>query len=706
MQNTQLKTKVQERPFILDPLYKSITTLPGVGPRNAKLFERLLGGERLWDLLCHTPVDIVERVALKSPTEKDTGKVVILDVQVHKHSVSRKRNVPSRIHCLAGETPLDLVFFHVRGDYITKNFPVGAVKQISGTLVYYRGRAQITHPDFFTQKDSAGEFDKVEPVYPMTQGLGAKVIRKAVLASLEQIPDLEEWQDPTVIKARSWESWSECLKAVHQPMAENMLAPDHKHRMRLAYDEMLAHQLALALIRKATQKAKGRAFSGITGALRSKFLQELPFTLTGAQQRVISEIDEDMISPLAMIRLVQGDVGSGKTMVACAAMLNAVECGAQAALMAPTEILARQHAESLGPLLDTLGIRYVVITGRDKGKAKELLLKQVQNGAAQIVIGTHALFQDKVEFQDLGLAVIDEQHRFGVQQRLQLSQKGDTDVLVMTATPIPRTLALTAYGDMEVSRIDEKPAGRKPIDTRLVPKEKLESMVAGLVRQIKEEQAQIYWVCPLVEDSEVLDLAAAEERFDVLQSILGDRVGLVHGRMKGEDKDSVMQKFAAGDLDVLVATTVIEVGVNVPNASIMVIEHAERFGLAQLHQLRGRVGRGERQSHCVLLYGGPLSQTGKARLKIMRDTEDGFIIAEEDMRLRGAGDILGTRQSGLPDYMLTDLTSHGDLIAMARDEAKLIVQKDPRLSSERGEALKHLLYLFNLKEALENLRSG
>tara|TARA_R110002126_G_scaffold13118_1_gene56104 strand:+ start:350509 stop:352629 length:2121 start_codon:yes stop_codon:yes gene_type:complete len=706
MQNTKLKAEVQGRPFILDPLYRSVTALPGVGPRSAKLFERLCDGERLWDLLCHAPVDVVERTHIENPVEGDSGKVVIVNVNVHEYSIGRKRNMPSRIHCVAGDAQLDLVFFHAREDYLKKSFPIGETQQISGTLAFYRGRAQITHPDFATSKDEEGIFDKVEPVYPLTQGLGHKVLRKAILVALEQAPDLEEWQDPSVIKARGWSKWRESLLSLHHPMSESMVSLDCKARLRLAYDEMLAHQLALTLIRRAQQKAKGRAFTGISGALRSLLLQNIPFTLTAAQQRVIGEIDEDMISPLAMVRLVQGDVGSGKTVVACAAMLNAVECGAQAALMAPTEILARQHAESLGPLFEKLGVRYVVLTGRDKGKAKDLLLKQVQNGAAQIVIGTHALFQDKVEFQDLGLAVIDEQHRFGVQQRLRLSQKGVSDVLVMTATPIPRTLALTAYGDMDVSRIDEKPAGRKPIDTRLLPKSKIEGMVAGLIRKIKEDRAQIYWVCPLVEDSEVLDLAAAEERFDVLQSILGERVGLVHGRMKAEDKDAVMKKFAAGDLDILVATTVIEVGVNVPNATIMVIEHAERFGLAQLHQLRGRVGRGERQSHCMLLYATPISETGKSRLKIMRDTEDGFLIAEEDMRLRGVGDILGTRQSGLADYMLADLSSHGELIAMARDEAQLIVQKDPRLTSDRGQALKNLLYLFNLKEALENLRSG
>jgi ATP-dependent DNA helicase RecG len=706
MQNTKLKTQAQERPFILDPLYKSVTSLAGVGPRNAKLFERLCGGERIWDLLCHLPVDVIDRVAITSPSEGDSGKAVIVDVQIQKYSIARKRAAPTYIHCTAGGAAIDLVFFHAREDYLKKNFPIGETKQISGSLVFYRGRAQITHPDFALAGERVSDFDKVEPIYPMTQGLGHKILRKAIKTSLQNVPALPEWQDPTVLKSRGWSGWNEALETIHNPLSAEMVAPDYKARLRLAYDELLAHQLALTLIRLSQQKAKGRAFSAITGDLRSRFLQNLPFTLTGAQIRVIAEIDEDMISPLAMIRLVQGDVGSGKTMVACAAMLNAVECGAQAALMAPTEILARQHGQSLGPLFDKLGLRYIVLTGRDKGKAKELLIQQIENGAAQIIIGTHSLFQDKVKFKDLGLAVIDEQHRFGVQQRLQLSQKGETDVLVMTATPIPRTLALTAYGDMEISRIDEKPAGRKPIETVLVPKNKIEDMVAGLIRKIRDERAQIYWVCPLVEESEILDLAAAEERYDVLKSIVGDRVGLVHGRMKAADKDSVMQKFAAGDLDVLVATTVIEVGVNVPNATIMVIEHAERFGLAQLHQLRGRVGRSDLQSHCILLYGNPLSVAGKARLKIMRDTEDGFIIAEEDMRLRGIGDILGTRQSGMADYMLADLSEHGDLVAMARSEAQLIVQKDPRLTSERGGAIKNLLHLFNLKEALENLKSG
>ncbi|MFP4313221.1 MAG: ATP-dependent DNA helicase RecG, partial [Alphaproteobacteria bacterium] len=433
----------------------------------------------------------------------------------------------------------------------------------------------------------------------------------------------------------------------------------------------------------------------------------LPFDLTGAQRRTLDEIDADMDTPHKMLRLVQGDVGSGKTIVAALAMLRAVECGAQAALMAPTEILARQHYEGLKTYLEAAGVRVIVLTGRDKGKARETMLGQIKNGAAQIVIGTHAIFQDAVEFHDLGLAVIDEQHRFGVHQRLALSSKGKgTDILVMTATPIPRTLTLTAYGDMDVSRIDEKPPGRQPIDTRLISAEKIEEMIAGLRRQI-EAGSRVYWVCPLVEESEKIDLAAAEERYDILKHFLGEeRVGLIHGRMKGEEKDAAMEKFVRGDIAILVATTVIEVGVNVPEATIMVIEHAERFGLSQLHQLRGRVGRGSDKSYCFLLYHGPLGETAKERLSTMRDTEDGFLIAEKDLQLRGAGDILGTRQSGMVEFKLAIPSEHSDLIAAARDDARLIIDKDPKLESERGKALKHLLYLFERDQAIKYLESG
>ncbi len=474
---------------------------------------------------------------------------------------------------------------------------------------------------------------------------------------------------------------------------------------RLAYDEMLANQLALTLMRHKNKKQNGRNFKG-NGGLRQKLLSALPFALTGAQKRALDEIYADMATPHRMLRLLQGDVGSGKTIVAALAMLNAVECGAQAALMAPTEILARQHAESLKPWLDAAGVPFTVLTGRDKGKARETLLRKIADGECRIVIGTHALFQDDIAFADLGLAVIDEQHRFGVQQRLRLSAKGKgVDVLVMTATPIPRTLEMTAYGDMDVSRLNEKPPGRKPVDTRLIPQDRLDAMIEGLARRM-QAGARAYWVCPLVEESELIDLAAAEARYEILQARFGARAGLIHGRMKPDERDTVMQAFAKGEKTLLVATTVIEVGVNVPEATVMVIEHADRFGLAQLHQLRGRVGRGADASYCFLVYGTPVSETAKARLTLMRDTEDGFLIAEKDLELRGSGDILGTRQSGDQGFRLAELPAHTELLAAARDDARLILEKDPELQTERGRALRTLLYLFEKDQSIRYLRSG
>jgi len=502
-----------------------------------------------------------------------------------------------------------------------------------------------------------------------------------------------------------WPDWKASILSLHNPASEKDLEASNPAQTRLAYDEFLANQLTLAILRLKQRKLKGRSFS-THGANRQKLLASLPWQLTSFQKEALGEIDADMAAPHRMLRLLQGDVGSGKTIVAALAMMNVVDSGAQATLMAPTEILARQHIETLKPYLDAAGIPFTILTGRDKGKARETILDDIASGKAKIIIGTHALFQEGVEFADLGLAVIDEQHRFGVHQRLQLSSKGlGTDVLVMTATPIPRTLTLTAYGDMEVSRIVGKPAGRKPIDTRLIPQDTLDDMIGRIGEQIKKG-VQIYWVCPLVEESEILDLAAAEERHLVLQQFYGDKVGLIHGRMKPKDKDAVMEKFAAGEISILVATTVIEVGVNVPNATIMVIEHAERFGLAQLHQLRGRVGRGDQQSYCFLVYASNLTETARERLKILRQTEDGFLIAEKDLELRGSGEVLGTKQSGLIEFRLANLAAHSDLLLSARHDSALILEKDPDLKTPRGEALRTLLYLFERDQAISYLRSG
>lgn len=695
---------MSQRPFDLDPLFRNINTLPGIGPRIEKRIESLINGSKLLDLFYHAPVDFIDRRFSCPISECPNGKIVTMAVRVGRHSPNARKSLPYRVECTDQSGTISLVFFHARKDWITKILPPDKNIVISGKVEYFQGKPQMMHPDIASLEERA-TLETVEPIYPLTAGVTNKVLNKAHKSARDSIPILAEWLDPKHKEREKWQTWDACIRTLHEPMNEDALEPHHPIRMRLAYDELLANQLTLALVREQQKSINGRSFQSL-GALRKKVEEALPFNLTEAQKRSLKDIDTDMNAPARMMRLLQGDVGSGKTVVACMAMLNAVENGAQAALMAPTEILARQHAQSLKPWLDAAGVRFVIITGRDKGKVRETLLSQIKNGAAQIVIGTHVIFQDVVKFHDLGLAVIDEQHRFGVEQRMALASKNKgTDILMMTATPIPRTLALTSYGDMELSKLDEKPPGRKPVETLLFSKDKLEHVIAGLKRKISEG-VHAYWVCPLVEESELMDLAAAEERFDVLQSIFGDRIGLVHGRMKPNEKDDVMQKFTTGQLDILVATTVIEVGVNVPEATIMVIEHADRFGLSQLHQLRGRVGRGAEQSYCFLIYSPPLGETATQRLNIMRDTEDGFIIAEKDLELRGSGNILGTQQSGTTAFKIANLNAHSDLLAMARDDAQLILNKDPKLKTPRGKSLRTLLYLFEQDQAIQYFKGG
>jgi ATP-dependent DNA helicase RecG len=705
-QETEVKTEVKTgRPFALDPLFRAVTALPGIGPRNGKLMEKLTGGPKVLDVLFHKPIDFVDRRFAPKIKDAPNGKIATLTLKVGKHFPNARPGLPYRVWCTDETGTINLVFFHAHKDWIQKQLPENAAVIVSGRVEYFQGNPQMVHPDAIGALEDRTSIETVEPVYPLTAGVTNKLVRKAVQGALGFVPKLPEWLDDSYKKKQGWAEWDEAIKTLHNFSDESGLNPLTITRARLAYDELLSNQLTLALVRNRQKKVNGRAFE-ISQRLREAVLKVLPFELTGAQRRSLAEIDKDMTQPARMLRLLQGDVGSGKTVVACLAMLNAVESGTQAAFLAPTEILARQHAESLRPWLDAAGVRYIVLTGRDKGKTRETLLQQIANGAAQIVIGTHAIFQEGVEFADLGMAVIDEQHRFGVHQRLMLSAKGKgTDVLVMTATPIPRTLTLTAYGDMEVSRLDEKPPGRKPIDTRLIPIEKIDEMVDGLARQIKTS-ARVYWVCPLVEESELIDLQAAEDRYDILKAKFGTRVGLIHGRMKPLEKDAAMEKFSKGEIDILVATTVIEVGVNVPEATVMIIEHAERFGLSQLHQLRGRVGRGGDKSYCFLLYVGPLGETAKERLSIMRQTEDGFLIAEKDLELRGAGDLLGVRQSGMETFRLADLTVHRELLNAASDDARLIIHRDPDLKSERGQALRTLLYLFERDQAIQYLKSG
>ena len=692
------------RPQALFPLFVPVTALPGVGPRLAPLWERL-AGPMVVDLLWHRPSGVVDRRFSPKIAEAPAGRVATLTVQVDAHMPSSGPKRPYRVRCVDETGFLHLVFFHGREDWLRRQLPEGEWRVVSGTVEHFNNEIQITHPDHMVPVEEKDAVMAVEPVYPLTAGLTVRQVTKVVRAALDRAPELPEWQDPAWLAREGWPGWRTALHTLHHPEAEREVLEDGPVRRRLAYDELLANQLALAMVRAHMRRLKGRVLRG-DGALRAKVMAALPFSLTGAQSRALAEIDADMAEPMRMLRLLQGDVGSGKTVVALLAMLSAVECGAQAAMMAPTEILARQHMATIQPLAGAAGLRVALLTGRDKGKARAAILEGLEDGSVHLVVGTHALFQEEVAFRDLGLAVIDEQHRFGVHQRLELAAKGGAvDVLVMTATPIPRTLLLTAYGDMDASRLDEKPPGRRPIDTRIVPLGRMEDVVGAVGRAVAAGN-RVYWVCPLVEESETSDLAAAEERHRHLSEVFGERVGLVHGRMKGPAKDAVMAEFAAGTRDILVATTVIEVGVDVPEATVMVIEHAERFGLAQLHQLRGRVGRGDKPSSCLLLYDQPLTETAKARLETMRATEDGFRIAEEDLRLRGGGEVLGTRQSGLPEFRLADLTLHGELLAAARDDAQLMLRRDPELKSPRGEALRVLLYLFERDAAVRTLRSG
>lgn len=692
------------RPEILNRLFRPTTALAGVGPRIAKLIERL-AGPRVIDILFHLPREIIDRQVVPSISGAPSGKIATLALTVLKHEPARVKRQPYRIRCSDGTEELTLVFFHAREDYLRRVLPEGALRLVSGSVDRFRGDTQITHPDYILAPEDAKDLPLVEPVYPLTEGLTLKTLGKAVRAALEDVPTLPEWQDRGYNKKQGWPGWRDALTAVHAPDSEAALSATTPAHARLAYDELLANQLALQIMREKMRKRPGRSIKG-DGRYSKKVIAALPFELTSSQRVALSEIAGDLAAPSAMLRLLQGDVGSGKTLVALLAMLEAVECGGQAALMAPTEILARQHLATIEPLLAPLGLKTAILTGRDKAAAKRQTLAALADGDIDIVVGTHALFQESVEMKDLMLAVIDEQHRFGVHQRLNLAGKGKgVDVLVMTATPIPRTLLLTAYGDLESSQLREKPVGRQPIDTRTVPLNRLSEVTDAVARRLREG-AKAYWVCPLVEESELSDLAAAEDRYAELKARFGDSVALVHGKMKGPEKDAAMARFSEGDANILVATTVIEVGVDVPDATIMIIEHAERFGLAQLHQLRGRVGRGAGASSCLLLYAQPLGETARARLKILRESEDGFRIAEEDLRLRGGGEILGTKQSGLPAFRLADLAVHGDLLATARDDAKLILNQDPDLSGPRGDALRVLLYLFERDAAVLTLRSG
>jgi ATP-dependent DNA helicase RecG len=780
------------RPTVLNPLFASVTALPGIADKVEKLYRRLFGRDtppRALDLVRHLPTGAVDRRAQPKLAEVVPGSVVTVAVTIdqYRRPPPNRPRAPYLVYASDETGTLTIAYFSPRRDMIEKLLPVGSRRYVSGTVAVYDGMLQMAHPDRVADEAGFAAMALVEPVYPLTEGLTANMLRRHVAAALARVPAFPEWLDPTYVARAGWPDFAGALATLHRPAEPADLARDGKAWSRLAYDELMASQLALALVRRHLRRSgsrraaspspgaaapspvgEGRGAGAVSAgreevtaatrviasnetarptppppspppragegkggcdpppagegegkqALAHRLTAALPFRLTRSQLAAIADIRGDLAKPERMLRLLQGDVGSGKTVVALFACAAAIEAGtaggasgsagpgAQAALMAPTELLARQHWKTIAPLAQSAGIRAAILTGRERGSERTRLLEQLRQGEIDLLIGTHALYSDDVAFRDLALVVIDEQHRFGVEQRLALARKGHAvDMLVMTATPIPRTLVLAFFGDMDISELRDKPAGRKPIATRAVPLDRLSEVTDAVGRALAQNR-RVYWVCPLVEDNTAVDLAAAQARYEALRATFGPAVGLVHGRTKGADKDAAMARFAAGETRLLVATTVIEVGVDVPDASVMVIEHAERYGLAQLHQLRGRVGRGRESSTCLLLYKAPLGDTAKARLAVMRDTEDGFRIAEEDLRLRGGGDVLGIRQSGMPGFRIADLAVHHDLMAAARDDAALVLARDAALTGERAQALRLLLYLFERDEAVRLIAAG
>ena len=684
------------RPKILYKLFSNLETIKGIGPKNAKLIERLCG-KYLLDLILHRPIAYIDR--RNSPKIKDlsNNSIVTLILKVDGHTPSFNKRMPYKITCSDDTGQLNIVYFNLRGPYLKKMFPIGSKKVVSGKVEEFNGIFQMTHPQHIADESNLDSVKKIECVYPLTAGISSKIIQKSINSSLAIIDDLPEWIPNDYLQKNNWTSWKKSIYEMHNP---NELKEDKEdiYLNRLVFDELLSQQLTVRLIKNKISKLKGNTIKP-NGSLLEQLKSHLSFELTDDQNQAIKEISKDQSSPNKMLRLIQGDVGSGKTIVALHSMIQCAENSKKSILMAPTEILAEQHYNTIKLFAEKLKLSCALITASNK---------KSHNYESDILIGTHALFQDKVSIDNIGLIVIDEQHRFGVHQRILLNEKAgnECDILLMTATPIPRTLELASYGDMDITKIVQKPKNRKPIITKSINLNKIESLKEALTKKLKQQE-KIYWVCPLVDESDKMDLQSVNQRVLDIQKYYKDfNVEMVHGQMKQEEKNKIMDNFKSFKTQILVATSVIEVGIDDPDATVIIIENSERFGLSQLHQLRGRVGRGTKQSTCILLFDGPLTENAKKRINVMKETNDGFKIAEEDLSIRGAGEILGTRQSGLPNFRLTDLNVHKSLMAQAREMAIKIVDKDPELSSDQGKSLRLLLHLFNNQVAIDYLKSG
>ncbi len=687
------------RPSILYPLFSSIETINGIGAKYTKMISNLCGN-KVVDLLFHFPYNTVDRTYSPPLSLAKSGRIWTGIVEIVEHIPPSSKRHPYKIHCICDNTEITLIFFKVYKDYIQKSYPVGSKRAISGKLEYFNHCYQMSHPEYVVSPENFSHIAIHEPVYPLTYGVTNKMMCNIQKEAIKRLPVFKEWQKdiPSI-------SFNDAIYRLHNPQSIADLLPSSEVYSRLAYDELLSNQLALAFIRHKSKQQAGNSYI-CDNKLYNKIKSSLPFELTSSQEDVLTEISKDQSSPYQMLRLLQGDVGSGKTVVAFLSMLKVIENGFQTALMAPTEILAKQHYESFTLMCQDTNIKVSLLLGKTKAKARKEILADLAQGKIDILIGTHALFTDSVVFKNLGYVVIDEQHRFGVNQRLALSSKGKScDVLVMTATPIPRSLLLTSYGDMDYSKITEMPKSRKPTTTVVMHSDKIPDVIAGISRKL-QDNARVYWVCPLVEESEKSDLAAATMRYEMLQKKFGDKVGLIHGKQKEKEKDAVMDSFKKGDISLLVSTTVIEVGVNVPEATVMIIEQSERFGLSQLHQLRGRIKRGNQAGTCILLYSYPISAVAKERLSIMKKTEDGFYIAQRDLELRGGGELLGTRQSGFTQFKIADMSVHQDLLLKAKADAEGILKTDILLESKRGQSLRNLLYLFSQDEAVKSYLAG